>query len=327
MRQLVIGLIAALVFAATASAFDAVHGEKYFTVKVKNAHKSEAVKCREMCVSLEKDGIMAFCVRGDKMNEVFAGIYETKERAEEAALKIKETYKIRCAVTVTTAAAGIRYKGGLIVNVPSGIWVLTSGTARKIFGYGKCMDARLTIMENAISVSPSGGEIAFYFNGAIHITDLATLEDRVVAAGLSNPGAPCRPAPKWSPDGKVIAYIEEYGAGKGSGIKIVNKDGSGETSLLSNRRSKEHVASFEWHPGKNVIYFVASGAGRRVPIDGKLCLLGMDRKVKDLVIPAAGKEIDRHFRFQGKTIIISENTYKPGLDDNYISKEKVLELN
>ena len=121
--------------------------------------------------------------------------------------------------------------------------------------------------------------------------------------------------------------MEEYGTGKGAGIRLIKSDGTGDICLLNNRTSTMHVASFEWHPEKNMIYFVASDAGKRVPVDGKLCMLGLDGKVSEVIKLAAGREIDRHFRFQGNKIIISENTYRPGMDDNYASQEKAIELN
>jgi hypothetical protein len=47
----------------------------------------------------------------------------------------------------------------------------------------------------------------------------------------------------------------------------------------------------------------------------------LDGKVVLAASPFAGREIDRHFKFEGKSIIISKNAYAAGMDDNYASKE------
>lgn len=327
MKRLIIALIAVFGFALTASAFDAVHGEKYYTVKVKGAYKSEAAKCKELCASLQKDGVMAFCVKGMKTNETFAGIYETKARAEAAAAALKAKYNFACIVTETKAASAVPYQGGMLVNVPSGIWLEAAGETKKIFSYGRCVDAKQWILENKVSVSPSGKEIVFFFNGAIHKVELGTGTDKILASGISNPGAPCRPAPVWSPDGSSIAFVEEYGADTGAGIKVMKSDGAGLVCLLDNRIAKRHVASLAWRPGTNMLYYIETGTDKRVTVGGTLYSVDMKGKTTICASPSAGKEIDRHFKFQGKSIIISENTYAPGLDDNYASNEKSVDLN
>jgi hypothetical protein len=327
MKKLLMAVIAAIIFTVSASAFDPVHGEKFYTLKVKAEYMGESMLCHDACVLLQKDGFMAYCIKGEKIAETFSGIYETEKQAQEAAAVLMEKYGMTSKVVLTSAVSTVPFEGGLLINAPTGIWLNKGMQFKKIFDYGYCRDVRMMIEENKVSISPTGREIVFYFEGAIHKVSLETGKDNILVQGLLNPGLPCRPDPKWSPDGSRIAFMEEYGLGTGAGIRVLKSDGSGGMCLLDNRNSAMHVASFEWHPEKNVIYFVASDAGKRVPVDGKLCMIGLDGKVKDVLVPAAGKEIDRHFKFQGNKIIISENTYRPGMDDNYASHEKVIELN
>lgn len=327
MKKIIMAAVAVFVLSLAVSAFDAVHGEKYYTVKVMGAYKSGAAKCRQMCQSLQKDGVMAFCVKGGRINGTFAGIYASREAAVTAAAGLKAKYGIPCIAEETKAVSAVKYGEGFIVNVPSGIWIEKAGEVKKVFDYGRCVDARMSVMENKIDVSHSGREIVFFYNGAIHKVELGTGKDTVLVSGLANPGAPCRPSPKWAPDGKTIAFVEEYGADKGAGIKIMKKDGTGMKTLLDNRNAGKHVASIAWRPGTELLYYIETGTNKRVTVGGNLYAIDMSGKVTLKASPLAGKEIDRHFEFSGGSIIIAENAYTWGLDDKYTSLAKKLDLN
>ena len=75
--------------------------------------------------------------------------------------------------------------------------------------------------------------------------------------------APAFPGMRWSPDGRKIAFTDWVRGGDGSGIYVMDADGSGQQRLISGRGWRAWLGELAWSPdGRTIAFSRISAAGR-----------------------------------------------------------------
>ncbi len=312
-------------------ALDIYHSEQFYTVKIENTCDISGAGCFNLLDRLVKDGVMAFCVKdvhnGVHRVQIMAGMYDTVTGAKDAATDISAAYGVKCVVGETYDLATTSYKNRFsVINTPGGIWLCENGKFSRIFDYGKGLGGITESADNPVDISPSGNEIVFYFKGEIYKINLETCRNTILVNSAINGAALARSSPKWSYDGKHIAFLDKPTCTSGTCLKVINSDGSDIKFIHDNRGKKETVLSFKWDPEKDVVYFVDLSGERRVPVGGKLLLAGLDGKEKTVIEAEKGSDVDRHFRIEDNKLIFSRNAYSQFDYGTYTSKEQTLVL-
>ncbi len=150
------------------------------------------------------------------------------------------------------------------------------------------------------------GRIAFNYGiegekKKIYVLDFATL----VAKPLESPGGSLE-SPRFSPDGKKIAYVSDRGGGS-KHIYVANQDGTGAVAVTSGGGLNETP---DWSPDGKKIVFTSTRTGEGVDLfvtnaDGT-GTTALTKSTKQITSP--------RWSPVGDEILYSTNEYWPGLD-------------
>lgn len=114
-----------------------------------------------------------------------------------------------------------------------------------------------------IDLSPDGREVAFAWNqsGAYELYTAPIAEDRIIQ--LTDATARSV-SPRWSPDGREIAFLRDEAGSERFGVWIVDRDGTNERRLISDRAAM--FRDIDWAPDGRSIVCVSNIGGDRFSI-------------------------------------------------------------
>lgn len=116
-----------------------------------------------------------------------------------------------------------------------------------------------------VAWSPRADRLAFLRGDTLLVTRPDGTDPRVISAGVYA-------TPRWSPDGKRIAYVkQEGGIGGDAYLYVADADGT-KARPLTPRTSRftffEYSSHFDWAPGGDRIVFSTSGRAFVLRVDG-----------------------------------------------------------
>jgi TolB protein len=158
-----------------------------------------------------------------------------------------------------------------------------------------------------LAPSPDGKKLLFETDFQIYVSDARPgSEPQSIASGV---------APRWSPDGRSVAYLAE----RRSKIRVMSLDGGKERTLDLAPASWPEASTYGWSPdGKSLAVVAADGD------KNSLVIVGPDGMRQTLVENAELKS-SPVWSHDGQTIFFAEN--HPATVGYYISTESVIDLN
>lgn len=332
MKKIIIAAVLALFCFILIKGMDTRPFKTYYTLQTATMFAKDCWKAYELYVKLKNEKQMTYYIkdedRGRVCFRVRSGIFASMDDARASAIKFKQDTKMSASIVTTTGLTITDYKGIFdIVNTPSGIWLWDYKEFREIKNFGSSFNCENTAAESPASISPDGKYIVYLFDGKITKIELNTGKETDILGPPSMTKRLERSSPKWSPDGKYIAFLDTLNAKAGTCLGIVKEDGTGERFVIDNSNKTRAVMSFEWAPDKNELYYVEGESTMRVPLGGELYRTGLDGNPKLIVQPEKGTVIYRDFDIEGNELIYNIAVFKENSQDEYNLAEKTLKIN
>ena len=212
-----------------------------------------------------------------------------------------------------------------VITTPGGIWKQLQSELEELISFYPNLHHAGILEETKAIVSPTGTDILFFYNHKIVTLNLSTKRSRILVKDgttdkyddpskyygdkknviRSNHDPVVKfeliePSPKWSPDGKYIAYMDCQHWEFRTNLWLINSDGSNDTCLVKLTGSgEEQVKAFEWHPTKNEIFYL-QGYAFGPPSGGNLYITDVNGN-KSLAVQTESNDRLKIFNFKIET--------------------------
>ncbi len=331
MKKIIASLVLVMFSFVMVNAMDTRPFKKFYTLQAAVLYKNDCHKAHDMYEKLKAEKQMVYYVKGKEGGKVCvwirSGVFASQDDAKSAAVIFKETTKITPSIVETTGITITDYKGSFdMVNTPSGIWKWDYKNFTEVKNFGANFNCETVAAESPASISPDGKFIVYLNEGKLTKEEIATGKETDIVKAIDKGVKLERSSPKWSPDGKYVAFLDNMNAKAGTCLRLVKADGKDEKCLIENDNKPRSVMAFEWAPDKNEIYYVEGDSTMRVPIGGELYKTGLDGKPEMLVKPEKGSVIYHDFEIDGSELTYNIAVFKGISKDEYNLTEKTLKI-
>ena len=256
---------------------------QHYTIQIQSSLAQRADVVREKCQKLQERGYIAYCqeavVDNQRRIRLRLGAFATRSAAQAYAQDFArregcDTLVVRGNVYVDSYGAAFD-----IVTTPAGIWLQTPAQTKRLYRF----DSAGPVGEySPARISPTGQAAAFYANGKIIKLDLT---DNSISILRDDRGqeALFDVALRWSPNGRYLAYLDRVGWEQPTGLWVVREDGRDHRCLIDDETGATKVKSFQWHPSKSLLFYVAGPTHGTVSVGGALCRVELTGRPRVLV--------------------------------------------
>ena len=182
-----------------------------------------------------------------------------------------------------------------IITTPSAVWINSDNSRKILYALNKkTVNKSGILFYTRALISPTGKQVVFYYDEKIIGVDVESGRSTVFKGDVYDS------APKWSPDGNYIAYLDYVEWEVETSLWLIKSDGTQDTCIVKHGKTQRAVKSFQWHPYRNSIFFVEGYAYGTVTVGGNMYLLDVSEKKRRLVIepPKKYDEIARGFHIK-----------------------------
>ncbi len=202
-----------------------------------------------------------------------------------------------------------------VVTTPSGIWKISEDQAEELYHFETDVANRLDMLEETQArISPSTKEAVFYYDSTILLLNLETGKQQIVKKDVLNSD------PQWSPDGSYLGYLDVREWEVPTSLWNLHLESGQETALVQHGYGDSQLAvkSFQWHPHRNLIFFVEGHAYGTLSVGGSLYLIDMEGNRQDIVIADTEnrEEVEADFFINEGTLVYSIARF----DEQYTEK-------
>lgn len=236
------------------------------------------------------------------------GCFQTRATAKQFGSTLKQKENLPFFVDDTPLFTDAYQDKFKVITTPSAIWLQT-GAQNKILHKFPGINELEMLQQTQGRIAPNGQAIVFYYDEKIFQVNLKTGLSEVLRPDVINA------QPKWSFDSHYIGYLDNAQWEVETSLCVLK----GENTCLvkNNAQTQKAVKSFQWHPHKNILFFVEGHAYGTVSVGGNLYAVDRAAKRHDVVIAQTEhQEIGTDFEI--KKGFIYYNLYQ--FDDEYINK-------
>ena len=332
MKKVIVTMVLALFSFGLIHGMDTRPFKKFYTLQAATMYDKDCWKAYDLYIKLKDEKQMVYYIR-DKEGprvcvRVRVGVFGAQDDAKTAAVKFKADTQMSAIIVETTGITITDYKGKFdMINTPSGIWMWDYKDFKEVKNFGKSFNCEVIAAENPVAISPDGKYIVYLYEGKLTKIEISSGKETDIVKPMDPAMKLERSSPKWSPDGKYVAFLDIMNAKAGTCLRVVKADGTDEKCVIDNSKKTRAVMAFEWGPVGNELYYVEGVTTMRVPIGGELYVTGLDGKSKLLVQPEKGSVIYRIFEFDGNKLNYNIAVFKGKSKDEYNLVEKTLKIN
>lgn len=299
-RLIVICLFYFIVFGTVSMTF-----AQLYSVQVKSFPIREKEKALSFYNTLKDSGYFVYMhqtkIERNWWIRIKIGCYHSKEDAFEVGNKFQKSFNMDYWVNNANVLIDKTNPKFNVLTTPSGIWVKDSTRMNEVYSFLPDIDDAGLLMDTKAVASPVTNEVVFYYQKKIikvGVNSLSadTLKQAEEIEGLN------RSAPKFSFDGKYIAYMDSYTWELQTRLWFMNADGSNDTCLVDNVGTQNKVKYFKWHLSDNKIFYVYGYAFGGMEFGGELYEIEIDS-------------------FKSKKIVAIENSFM--IEKFNISKDEI----
>lgn len=295
--QLTIVLSAMLLFPPLTHAGEKVN---YYSLQVKDLPLTQQKQGLEVYETLKKAGYMVYYysanVSGRDWLKVRVGSFAEKGQAKQIGEQLKKTAGIAYWIDKTEVFIDSVKNQVDIITTPSAVWWKTKDGLKELYKFGNISGLDFLDYTQAV-ISPSGKEIVFYYDHKlIKVAIDSGASEVLVKEGLLNS------RPRWSTDGQYIGYLDYSEWETPTSLCIVTVASSQTNCLVKHDdKTQKAVKSFQWHPRKNVLFFVEGHAYGTVSVGGNLYSVDPAGNRKEVVVAKVDnqEEISSEFSIEG----------------------------
>ena len=260
---------------------------------------------------------------------LYTGCFNSIEEAEKSTADLSG-YKNRQSLITESGLIVNKYKNRFeVITSPSSIWYRSKGSVRELYPMRwRGINVPSEYQNCNVQISNNGKKIAFYSDKSIMKADLNSGDVEVLKRKpyLMN----C--SPKWSEDGEYIAYVDNNDEESRPDLWVMKSDGSEDIPLTFYKKNKKlkAVHFFEWHPKKQILFFVEGNAFGNPDTGGNLFSLTIDgqNKVIQAEDDPKNKELmNREFKFNKNELIYTISKWDKNFTKKVNTTEKKININ
>ena len=332
MKKTIAAVLALVLASGLAFGIDTSAFKQFYTIHVATFFAKDCIKAHGLYEKLKNEGLMVYYIRDKENNHdcvrIRVGVFGNEDEAKQAARAFKEAHKMDAVAAKTLGISISDFNGKFdIINTPSGLWLYDYKNFRELKNFGTDFYSETVAAENPASVSPDGREVVYFFNGKINKIDIASGKELVLLDKVKYGSELERSSPKWSNDGKYVAFLDKFDAKNKTCLKLLKADGSQVLCLVDNSHKNRAVMSFVWAPKGGRIYYVEGEMGMRVPVGGGLFYTDLKGHETALVTPEKGSVVYKKFEVEGNKVLYAIAKFKNKAKDEYdLSPEQSLEV-
>jgi len=293
----------------------------YYTVQVKSFPVSEIENARTLYNSLKEKGYLVYFKykRIDQRNtfirvriEVFKNISDAKLFAE----RIKETEGFDYFIDRSEIFIDNYHDQFLIITTPQSIYYKDTEKTIEINHNGSNDQAR---------ISPDGKDIVFYQADKIIKQNIESKKITILKQQSASEDELESPMPRWSPDGKYIAYLRYNVWEMPTELWIITPNGDENKCIINcGKEKKRSVKYFLWHPTENKIFYVFGTIHGTVSVGGNICVTDLDGNNIEIIKEDWDKRQEPYREFR---IVDNILYYKMAhFDEQFLTREYKLNI-
>ena len=238
------------------------YSKKYYCIQVKSYPPSEYNDGLNLFKKLRDKGYLVYYYTQNIENKnwmrIRVGNFSSKQDAKEFGDKFAASEKLTYFVT---QAENIFVDGiaanQTVISTPSSRYMQMNGQLTEIYSiYDKIIeDGHLFgFYPPLVSVN---NEIVLFFDAKVIKYNAIKNQTNILSEGHRFYNS----SPKMSSSGKYIAYLDNYGWGMPTSLRLINLKKNTDTTLVDPRGPKNtQIKKFEWISGKDIILFIRGSA-------------------------------------------------------------------
>ena len=159
-------------------------------------------------------------------------------------------------------------------------------------------------METKAAASPTANEIVFYYQKKIIKVNVKTHQAFILKQAELIEGLNCS-APKFSFDGKYIAYMDSYTWEIPTKLWVMHADGGNDRCIVDNIGTQNKVKNFLWHPSENKIYFIYGYAYGAMDKGGSIKVINPENLKSEMLVTTESPYLIEKFDIKRDTFILT----------------------
>lgn len=239
--------------------------EKYYTVQINSFPWKERDKAVELYELLKKKNYLVYhkhkYINGNSYARVRVEIFKNLSDAKLFAEEFKEKEGIDYFIDVADVIVEDFNNQFLIITTPQAIIYKTKNNF-----YELCKGSQTEI-------SPDGKQIVFVGRQGISILNIETKKIKVIKKFDFDSDDARSLEPKWSPDGKYIAYLVKNNWELHTELWVINSDGTNNICFIPYDKKKQLKVKYHlWHPKTNKIFYSFGQTFGTITVGGNIYL-------------------------------------------------------
>ncbi|MGD2091213.1 MAG: SPOR domain-containing protein [Candidatus Aminicenantes bacterium] len=211
------------------------------------------------------------------------GYFNSKDKADLFGKEIKSKSSLDYWVNpanILIDRSNANYK---ILTTPSGIWLEKNSSFEEVYSFLPQMYHAGILLETKAIASSVSDEIVFYFQKKLIKVNLKSKES-VILKEAQIIEELHRSSPKWSYDGRYIAYMDSYTWEVPTKLQIMRNDGTHDTCIVQDISRQNKVKDFSWHPSKNELFYIYGYTYGSMDLGGDLYVISIDSLKSRMIV-------------------------------------------
>lgn len=259
---------------------------EHFSIQVMSFPINEKSSAFQFYTGLKDAGYFVYMhktkIEGNWWIRIKIGYFNSKDKADLFGKKFKSKSSLDYWVNPADILIDRSKTNYNIITTPSGIWLEKNSNFEEVYSFLPQMYHAGILLETKAMASPSD-EIVFYFQKKIIKVNLKSKES-VILKEAQHIEELHKSSPKWSYDGRYIAYMDSYTWEVPTKLRIMRKDGTHDKCIVQDMSRQNKVKDFSWHPSKNELFYIYGYTFGSMDSGGDLYAISIDSLKSRMIV-------------------------------------------
>lgn len=238
------------------------YNQKYYCIQVKSYPPAEYLDGLKIYKELRDKGYLVYYytqyIQNKNWLRVRIGYFQSKKAAGE----FGEKFRVREDMDYFVTEADHIFvdpigKGHTIISTPSSRYVKSAETIKEIYSIYDKIHEEGYLFGFYKPVVTSDQAIILFFDTRVIKYDLKNAKTHILSSGRRFINS----SPKLSPSGKYVAYLDQYGWGSPTSLRLIDTKENLDSILVDQSPSEyRQIKKYDWIPNDDKLLFISGSA-------------------------------------------------------------------